>query len=450
MKKAPPEIFSLLKISVAIICSLAIFLGAGGSAVAQGDENRPLAGNWKTDLFFHPAETDGSIDYNSSLELGFSLGSFDIGSTSTFSNIGDSPEFTDQSFDLSGRLELFDISSRLVFDTKNIRLDYWLSETSLTFGGATFSSTFLLEYHLFEYVPGVGFEDYPAKYGAGLEFSVSGDTPRGGSAEINSLFGMERDEFEEIGVQSGSGYDIVQWGQEGKFTYGTSSLHYVSTTVNFFDLSLGCCTFNSETKFSYRSGFEYSEFDFTVDSTNLPLSFDTTIRFTPQTKSVTLDPYLEINTECFTTYFDLVEGSINTYQFEVEGFGLTDVKLGRVNFSSITALKGDLYKDAGASDILLRADDYLIDPDNTDPYEKTDFDEIASISVNPPDTAEYPNYSFGIDFYFDMSDEATLIDLSLVTGDLTARVSRQFELGMGTSITPDGDVETLLEFDAYF
>jgi hypothetical protein len=303
---------------------------------------------------------------------------------------------------------------------------------------------------LFEYVPGVGFEDYPAKYGAGFEFSVSGKVPRGGSAKINSLFGMERDEFEEIGVQSGSGYDIVQWGQEGKFTYGTNSLHYVSTTVNLFDLSLGCCTFNSETRFSYRSGFEYSEFDFTIDSANLPLGFDATIRFTPQTKSVTLDPYLEINTDCFTTYFDLVEGSLNTYQFEVEGFGLTDVKVGRVNFSSITALKGDLYKDAGASDIILRADDYLIDPDNTDPYEQTEFDEIASISVNPTDTAKYPNYSFGVDFYFDMNDEDTLIDLSLVTGDLTARVSQQFELGMGTSITPDGDVETLLEFDAYF
>ena len=338
MKKDLPKIFSLLKISVVIICSLAIFLATARPAVAQGDENRPLAGNWKTDLFFHPGETDGSIDLNSSLPLDFSPGSFDIGNTSTFSNIGDSSKFKNQAFELSGRLEMFGASPQLVFDTKNNRLDCWLSETSLTFGGATF----LLEYHLSEYMPGVGFEGYLVKYGTGFEFSVFGEVPGGGSVEIN--------------------------------------------------------------------------------------------------------------TDCFTTYFNLVEGSLNTYQFEVEGFGFTDVKVGRVNFNSIAALTGDLYKDAGASEVILRADDYLIDPDNTDPYENTEFDEIASISVSPPDTAEHPNYSLGIDFYFDMTDEDTLIDLSPVTGDLTARVSQQFELGMGTSITPDGDVETLLSsmltFDA--
>jgi hypothetical protein len=70
--------------------------------------------------------------------------------------------------------------------------------------------------------------------------------------------------------------------------------------------------------------------------------------------------------------------------------------------------------------------------------------------VSPEDATKYPNYSFGADFYFDMSDSDNLIDLSLVTGDLTARLSRQYELGLGASMTPGGDVEVLLEFDAYF
>ena len=452
MRKDFPKVLLRYDLLFAVVLFLLICLTLGVTTVAQQDEERTLTGNLKNDLYLRPnlPEDEDLFGYNVTLDLDYSLTSFTVGSTTKFSNSGDTSGLVEQSFDVDGKLEIFDVSSEIVFDTKNNRLDYWLSETSLTFGGATFSSAFLLEYHVYEFVPGVGFEDYPGEYGAGFDLSVSGEVAGGGEAEITNLFGMEEDEYERIGIQSGSGYDIVQWGQEGKFTYGPSSLHYVSTTVNLYDQIVGCCSFDNETRFSYRFGFEYSEFGFTIDSDNLPLSFDTSIRFTPQTKSVTLDPYLEINTDCFSTYFDLVEGSLNTYQFEVEGFGLTDVKLGRVNFSSITALKGNLYKDAGASDIVLRADDYLIDPDNKDPYTETDYDEIASIYVSPQDATKYPNYSFGADFYFDMSGSDALIDLSLFTADLTARLGRQFELGMGASITPGGDVEMLLEFDAYF
>lgn len=449
MKQVPKPTVSKNKLLLAGVFFLVFGLIFSLSALAQGEEDNILTGSWDNDLYFYPDETgEDFLSYSSQLSLTYRFSSFSLGSTTSFGGTNGSG-LSKQSFNVDGRLGVFDISSDVVFDPENNRLDYWLSEGSLTFAGATLKSVFLLEYHVYELVPGIGYVDYPGEYGAGIEFSVSGDMPGGGSAEISSLFGMEEDEYEILGLQSGSGYDITQWGPEGKFSFGTSSLHYVSTTVEFFGLDLGCCSFDTETKFSARSGFEYTEFDFTIDSTNLPVSFDTTMRFTPQTKSVTLDPYIEISGDCFTTYFDLVEGDPSTFQLELEGFGL-DVKLGNVTFSSVTALKGNLFKARGASHLVLRADDYIIDPNEPQLYEPTPYDEIASISLSPDDTTSYPNHSFGADLYFNMSGEDGLFDISLVTIDLTTRLSPQLELGTGASITPEGDIEALLEIDVSF
>ena len=456
MRQVLPAMFSQKKVLIiGILFIVSFLLLDGGAVVAQQEEEDVLTGSWKTDLYFHPEPTGDEefINYNTSLNLNYSLTSFTVESLSSFSNINDSTGLTSQSFKIDGTLNIFDISSDVVFDPENNRLDYWLSETSLTFGGATFTSIFLLEYYIWELIPEVRIDT--GEYGAGFGFSVSGDITGGGSAKITSLFGMVEDEYEILGLQSGSGYDLTTTGPgdtqtERRFSYGASELQYVSTTAEFYDLDLGCCQIDNETKFTRKSGFEYTEFDFSIDSTNLPVNFDTTLRFTPQTKSVALDPYIEISGDCFSTYFNLASSDVNTYQLELAGFGLSGVKIGNVTFSSITALQGNLYKNPGASNLVLRADDYIISPTTPDLYTETDYDEIASISLGPSDLSAYPNHDFGLDLYFDMDQEGELFDLSLVTADLASHLSANFDLGTGISITPDGDIEALFEFDVYF
>lgn len=456
MRQALPVMFSQNKVLIIGILFLVSFLLLdGGAVVAQQEEEDVLTGSWKSDLYLHPDPSgeEELINYNTSLSLSYSLTSFTVESLSTFSNSNGSTGLTNQSFEIDGTLNIFDVSSDAVFDPENNRLDYWLSETSLTFGGATFTSIFLLEYYIWELIPGVKIDT--GEYGAGFGFSVSGDTPGGGNAKITSLFGMVEDEYEVLGLQSGSGYDITTTGPgdtqtERRFSYGASDLQYVSTTAEFYDLDLGCCQFDNETKFSRQNGFEYTEFEFSINSTNLPVSFDTTLRFSPQSKSIDLDPYIEISGDCFTTYFDLAPSNVNTYQLELEGFGLSGVKIGNVTFSSITALQGDLYKDPGASDLVLRADDYIISPTTPALYAETVYDEVASISISPSDPSSYPNNNFGLDIYFDMDQEGEPFDLSLVTADITSHLSSDLELGTGLSISPDGDIEVLFEFDVYF
>lgn len=461
MRQALPAIFSQKKVLLIVILFLLSFLLLdGGVVVAQQEEESDLSGSWKSDLYLHPdpAGDEELINYNTTLNLSYSLTSFTVESLSRFSNNNGSTGLTRQSFEIDGTLNIFDVSSDVVFDPENTRLDYWLSETSLTFGGATITSIFLLEYYTWDLIPGIKIDT--GEYGAGFGFSLSGDIPGGGSARITSLFGMVEDEYEVLGLQRGSGYDLTTTGPgetqpERRFSYGASDLQYVSTTAEFYDLDLGCCQFYNETKFSWQNGFEYSEFEFSIEPTNLPVSFNTTLRFSPQSKSVDLDPYIEINGDCFTTYFDLASNEANTYQLELDGFGLTGVKIGNVTFSSVTALKGSLYKNSDTNDIFLRASDYIITPAYDDeydiiPYVATDYQEIASISTSPAKPSEYPNYDFGFDAYFNMGQEAQPFDLALVTANLTSHLSSKLDLGTGLSISPDGDIEVLLEFDIYF
>lgn len=432
-----------------VICFLAFLIIPFFSTNAAKEDDFSFFGSVENDLYLDPSSDENTITYMGNTSLSYSRDGFALESHTSISDINGSTGYTEQSFNLYKRLGIFDISSNLVFYPQVPRLEYWLNEASLTFGGTTLSSIFLLEYHVYEIAPGIGYVDYPGEYGAGLEFSLEGSIKDVGDVRITSLLGMKEDEYEIAGIQKGSGYDITQEGAEGTFTYGTSSLHYVSTTAELFAMNFGCCTLNLETKFSSKKGFDYTEVDFIIDSTDLPVSFDTTLRFTAQTKSTKLEPYVEIGSDCFSIYFDLSPAALNTYNLELEGFGLTDVKLGNVTFSGITALKGELYKIPGARNLVLRADDYIIAPEEPSSYEKTKFNEIVSISVAPSDPGKYPNSNFGFDFYFEMGEEGPF-DLSLVTGDFTSHLTPDLDIGIGASITPNGEAEALLEIDLFF
>jgi len=457
VKSSRLNITSLWKILLVLTISLTITIFPGGTVLAQNEEEPTLTGSWKSDFFLDPDDTDRLIDYNSALDLDYSLTSFTLGSTTRFDNTNGSDGLVSQAFEADGRLGLFDISSDVAFDPDENRLDYWLTETEFTFAGATIETIFLMEHVAISgYTP-----PFPGKFGAGAELSLQAAGNNGISVDIQNRFGLRESEAEILGVESGSGFDIdlVQYDADGNLLprsevlRSTNNFHYVNTVAEIGLQSLGCCTFDSETKFSRENGFEYALFEFPIQLANFPLTIDTELKFTPQTKSVVLDPELDVSFDCFTVYLDMLEdGSTETiYRPEVEGFELRQLPVGPVKVSSITSLNGDLYRNYGTSNLRLRSYEYLIDPDKPSNYILTPYDEIISLETRSIGEEKYPTYDLGLDVYFDMSGSESLFDVSLVTVNARNSLSSDLDLGTGVSFDPeDGPTEIFFELDVYF
>ena len=457
MRKGPDKISLHWKISLILVLTLAIFFTPGGLATAQEEEDLTLTGSWKNDLFLNLDDSDELLEYSSALSFDYELTSFTIGSLTRFSNTQDLTGLAEQRFEIDGRLGLFNTSSDVVFDTDETRLDYWLTETSFTFGGATLQGTFLLEYVAIpEYFPA-----FPGKFGAGAEIALLAAGDNGIDVDIRNRFGLKVSEAEVLGVTSGSGFDIDlrQFDSQGnplstkEALRSINNFHYVNTVAEIDGPSLGCCTFNTETKFSRDEGLEYVLLEFPIELTEFPLTIDTDLRFSPQTKSVIIDPELDVSFDCFTVYMDMLQdGSTETsYKPEIEGFELRQIALGPIQVSSITSLKGNLYRNYGTSNLKLRSYDYLIDPDKPLNYIPTPFDEVVSLETHTPQDEGYPSLDLGMDFYFDMSGSENLFDLSFVTMNAKTGLTSNLDIGTGVSFElQDGPTELLFEFDAYF
>ncbi|MBS3788653.1 hypothetical protein KGY79_10720, partial [Candidatus Bipolaricaulota bacterium] len=137
---------------------------------------------------------------------------------------------------------------------------------------------------------------------------------------------------------------------------------------------------------------------------------------------------------------------------QIKGFGITDVSLGHVTFSSLTALDGNLYRAPNTYDMDLRAGDYILEPpqEYITLFDETPYDQVFSLYKSGEDF----NLTFGGDFYFDMSSDETdanaLFDTALITADGRYRLSDQFSMGAGFSIKPDKVERIRLSFDYAF
>ena len=447
--------FSLFFSSVLILTSLVVAFTAPTALSAAPEEG--FHGIWKNSFTFHVDDQDNPMDLNSVISLAYPLRKSPaiLTSETRFTDTvnGEATDiFYRQSFGVESRFGLFDIDSEVVFNPRETRLEYWISETAITFGGFTLKDTFLVEHTkgVFPYL------DYPNAFGAGTEILLSGDIVGGVSVEVTTLLGMEEDDFEQLGIEAGSGYDIdfeIEQSVEGgvHLPFPLSGLHYVSTTAEFSGQVFGCCKYDSTTKFNREEGFQYSRLNFTLESDNLPLILDTEIQFTTQTKSASIEPEFELFDTCFNIFTDFVQGKNQTYQFELEGFGMREGKYGNATFSSITSFTGNLWRDAGTDNIKLRAFDYFTDPDDPDYYQPTPYDQIISVETTGRNANfPYPIHA-GVDFYFDMWDGANwLSEIGLVTVYAKTDVADDLDIGSGISITPEGGMDFLVEVDMYF
>jgi len=425
--------YTCIAISVVMICLLTT--GVTGRA--------DLSGSWENDLYLGSG-ISVLEKYSSELVLNYYSGGIDYTSTSLVKK----DSYYAQTFGIATSISAVDIDSTLDFDPQESRLNYFLAEADLTLVDLNIENTFLLEY-----------TGDVWGFGSGYELELSGELPGGPKMYVTSLFGMEENEAEALGIVRGSGYTIqTGTGQSGN--YGPSQFQYISTTIEISAQRLDCCTFTSTTKLSEEEGFEYSIFEFTIDSTSLPFDLGGKLEFRPQTKSVELNPKLDLDWACFEVYTDLYTGDdenllVNNSTgtsiidgLELEGFGISSLDLGEVTFSSLTALKGDLNRFTDQEDMDLRADDYVLDPDPiySGLYTNIPYDEVISVEKFSEDEDLY----FGADLYFDMSGSLSLFDIGLFTGVGSYDLSDQFTLGTGVAIRPDKLETVRLSFDYYF
>jgi len=442
---------------VVVTLSLVIMPLSGHRCNAQTEEEVTLTGAWKNDLYIYLNDPDTLIDYSATLDLNYSLTSLTFGSISRFSHTEKQTSVAEQTLELDGRLGIFDFSSDAVFDFDDERLDYWLTEASTVLAGVNIQSTFLLEYlSIAGYDP-----PFPGRYGAGAELAISSTDDDGVSVDIRNRFGLKESEAEILGVTRGSGYDIdiKEFGPGGDPLSRAAALrsinnfHYVNTLIEVDTILFDCCTLETETKFTGEKGFEYTLFEFPIRMKNFPLTIYTDLKFEPQTKSVTLDPELDIAFDCFTVYMDMVkdESTGSNYSPQVEGFELRQLPIGPIKISSITSLDGNLYRNYGTKHLKLRSYEYLIDPDKPLHYIQTGFDEVFSLEASTPEEEGLPSFDLGVDLYFDMSESDNIFDIALITMNAKNTLTKQIDVGTGVTFDPsDGPTELFFEFDYYF
>jgi|GEM_PF-1817136 len=415
--------------------TMVLVLAAGFAAVAQ---DRPLEGSWENELTFVP-QTNPIDSFTSTLDVTYNSGGITYNSISEFDLGG----FDDQEFGVSTSVGLLDLESIINFNPSAPGLDYWLTDAALTLGGVSITDNFLLQ------DTKAGLDN---GYGAGMDLGFSGETPGGVSIEVNNYFGMEPvvynadtvkwdgeitgRQFGYYSIPGDSGYAIVgRHGPSQTNAYNPSAMQYVATKLTMENKSIGCCDFSSETLFSELNGFEYTEFEFEMVSENLPLSLDGDLKFTPQTKSVVLTPSLTTEWGCFDVYTDLSGTLANNSQtgstltgLEVEGFSLTGVELGHVEFSSYTALYDYNVADLNSD---FRASYDFVDDEGDEHTEY--FDEV--IRIDKMDM-EGVNLDFVVDTYFDMSESSGLFDLALFELEAAYELSSQFTIDNGLLISP--------------
>ena len=269
-------------------------------------------------------------------------------------------------------------------------------------------------------------------YGLGTKLSLQGTTIAGMTIQASAYFGvwaMGKDFNEIAGVQSGS-----------------NCLSYRGTDISLSGLMFGCVSYDTAIRFTDQ-GFSYVKFESvmdTLDSWDIPVSFDLTLEFSPQSTSyIVVAPTLyyfnsEDKDTTFTFYLALNiagNGTGGTFAFnglDLAGLRLNELTLGQATVSGILALGDVLYTHKKEDDIYLHAEDYYIyyRPTSSSSIEiPTAYDAVLSLAHSTG------NFTSTVDIYW-ASNDGSLFGLKLLTGEASYILSSEIELGFGLALDP--------------
>jgi len=348
---------------------LVVGLGLAGSAQA-------LTGYWSIDLAINPQSASfvEAFSYSTDLLVKYTLGDWTFSSLSQLDKSG----WTDQDFSAVGVLGGFTISSALAFDPDVPEFDKWTTTTTVDIAGVTFSGTFAL-YDEDSY----------------LTLSARGTS---GSVDL------------DVTVQFGDDDDPIG-----------------ECDLDFSELQIGvsfpfCCAEVDSTVYFDCDGFVIAIFEATgIGIANLPwVTFDATLEFTVQSKSLVITPEFDFSAVCVELYVGVeTTGNLTIEAFHFDGFKL-ECDIGNVEFTAIS----------------FWGDGEFV----TKPGILGDYWEMYMIEAN--DDGCCGPFDFEAAVFFD-EDSEHLFDVAEFTFDMSIDLSANMEFSMGADYVLGAGVTSL-------
>jgi len=229
---------------------------------------------------------------------------------------------------------------------------------------------------------------------------------------------------------------------------------FTGATIRLDAFPWGCV--HPDVDFVFASaGFEKVSIDFDVSLWDDLITFDGTLEFSLQTKTLTLTPRLNLGGgECFWVSVGIdpqaigSEASSTIDRLVLSGGGLGDIELGSVTLDTISSFCGNLFRSAKSSDIDLHSSGYYVAlaPDaNPGAYVQTDYDTVITLQEETASFSDgFSSSRLTLDFYFGSSG-TTLFGFALFTAEWQREVSEAFTYRIAAQLDPAG-VKSRIEF----
>jgi len=271
----------------ALILGAVLVMGLAVVGSAQA-----LTGHWRIDLRIDPQSPSfvDALRYSTELLVKYTIGDWTFSSLSTLDQSG----WTDQNFSSIGVIGGFTVSTALDFDPDVPEFDKWTTTTTVDIVGVTFSGTFEL-------------------YDEDTFMTLQARGTSGGvDMDVRATFGDDDDPIGDCDLD----FSSLQIGVD--FTFCCAE---VDSTVNF-----DC------------DGFENIVFHASgIGIQNLPwVTFDATLEFTVQSKSLAISPNFDFSGVCIELYVGVeTSGNLTFEAFHFDGF-ILECDIGTVTFTAIS------------------------------------------------------------------------------------------------------------------
>jgi hypothetical protein len=271
----------------ALVLGAVIVVGFAVASSAQA-----LTGHWRIDLTIDPQSPSfvDAFGYSTELLVKYTVGNWTFSSMSKLDESG----WTEQDFSAIGVIGGFTVSSALSFDPDVPEFDKWTTTTTVEIAGVTFSGTFEL-------------------YDEDVFLTLLG---RGTSGGVDI----------DVTVRLGDDDDPI----------GDCDLDFSSLQIGV-DFPF-CCAEVQSTVYFDCDGFERIVFQTSgIAISNLPwVTFDATLQFTVQSKSLAISPNFDFSAVCVELYVGVeTSGNLTFEALHFDGFKLV-CDVGNVEFTAIS------------------------------------------------------------------------------------------------------------------
>jgi len=375
----------------ALVLTLAFALGLGIAAFAA-----PLSGSWATDITLTLSSGNLTIaadaDFSSALEVDYVVGGWTFGSDTGFDLAG----WHTQKFTAVGVLGAFSFDSTLKFSPVDVAFSSWDTSGSVSIAGVSFGGEFLLA------------------DGSGWTFTAGGSA---GDLTIDAAAYFNMDSLGNL-VQTGSAaYCFCFTGVSFTVHFPFTCIEDVKTTLSFS-----------------QSGFDYVKFQ--ASGIDIPgiswLTFSSTLKFTVDTKTLTLTPALNLGTPACVDLYVTLESNSETYVIsglDIYAIGLS-TDIGGVSFSTLSIWDATTWAAEQ-------------DPNGLESWYNTYWERF--IIASSSDSCCGGNFTFSVATYF-LDTHTTLFDWGMTDVDVSYGIGSNFTVSSGLVVKTTGLTELSLGF----